>query len=51
VLPRCTSSLLFTADGRHTCDCPGHKRRRACKHVAALVALAAAGRLPGFAVG
>lgn len=44
-------TVVLSPMGRHTCTCPGHTRRGVCKHRDALVALAAAGRLPGFAAG
>lgn len=44
-------TVLLASDGRHTCTCPGHQHRGVCKHLSAMVALAAASRLAGFFVG
>lgn len=38
--------VLFEHDGEAHCDCPGHTRWGACKHVNALRTLAAEGLLP-----
>src|SRR5262245_60125883 len=43
-------TVVLAATGKHTCTCMGYTRRGECKHVAALVALAAAGKLAGFSV-
>lgn len=40
------SVLLSPEDGKHSCECPGWLRWNKCKHVAGLLALAAAGRFP-----
>ena len=41
--------LIDDQSGHHACDCPGHVQhghRTRCKHVAGIVALRAAGKLP-----
>jgi hypothetical protein len=43
-------TVVLSGDGRHTCTCLGNVKRGACKHVSAMVALAAAGKLAGFFV-
>lgn len=40
---------LSPEDGRHSCTCPGHSYRGKCRHVSALLAIVAAGRMPDFA--
>lgn len=42
-------AVLLAADGNHSCECKGHihyGHKKHCRHVAALLTLRAAGRLP-----
>jgi len=44
-------TVLLSGDGRHSCTCKGYTHRGTCKHLSALIALAAASRLARFVVG